>query len=70
MRNENAKRCALFLFLQRNFRNLWDLFFDMFVMVHKKKYWILKENVKITNDKGRISAQQGKTLKLRVLHKK
>ena len=51
MRNENAKRCALFLLLQRNFRNLWDLFFDMFVMVHKKKYWILKENVKITNDK-------------------
>lgn len=31
---------------------------------------ISKENVKIANGNGKINAQQGKTLKLRVLHKK
>ena len=36
----------------------------------KKKYGISKENVKIANGNGKINAQQGKTLKLRVLHKK
>lgn len=35
-----------------------------------QKYGISKENVKIANGNGKINAQQGKTLKLRVLHKK
>lgn len=35
----------------------------------QEKYGISKENVKIANGNGKINAQQGKTLKLRILHK-
>jgi len=58
------------------FSFVWDLselrklFCRIFGRIHKKKYGISKENVKIANGNGKINAQQGKTLKLRVLHKK
>lgn len=48
-------------------QNIWQ---NTQEKIHKKKYGISKENVKIANGNGKINAQQGKTLKLRILHKK
>lgn len=64
------RNVAPFSFLTTGFSELRKLFCRIFGRIHKKKYGISKENVKIANGNGKINAQQGKTLKLRVLHKK
>lgn len=63
------RNVAHFFFLTTGFSELRKLFCRIFGRIHKKKYGISKENVKIANGNGKINAQQGKTLKLRVLHK-
>ena len=64
------RNVAHFFFSYNGIFGIEEVFCRIFGRIHKKKYGISKENVKIANGNGKINAQQGKTLKLRILHKK
>ena len=64
------RNVAHFFFSYNGIFGIEEVILQIFGRIHKKKYGISKENVKIANGNGKINAQQGKTLKLRVLHKK